>query len=139
MELNLSAVSNNRSSYHLKRVAMFLAAASAGAYLASILTNKIQVEDKTHRQNKIKHNQKRNSKQPSNTNNRKSKQQSKSIKKQNATQFENKSRTVLSHSEPVCTKSKNLENSQTKAELYVNYHFTRLCNYKCGFCFHTGM
>ena len=23
-------------------------------------------------------------------------------------------------------------------ELYVNYHLTRQCNYKCGFCFHTA-
>jgi radical S-adenosyl methionine domain-containing protein 2 len=24
-----------------------------------------------------------------------------------------------------------------KEILAVNYHFTRVCNYKCGFCFHT--
>lgn len=31
------------------------------------------------------------------------------------------------------------EEKETKEGLYVNYHFTRLCNYKCGFCFHTCM
>ena len=27
---------------------------------------------------------------------------------------------------------------QTKRPLSVNYHFTRQCNYQCGFCFHTA-
>ena len=29
------------------------------------------------------------------------------------------------------------ENDEVKP-LSVNYHFTRQCNYKCGFCFHTA-
>ena len=31
----------------------------------------------------------------------------------------------------------NENNSESKKPISVNYHFTRLCNYKCGFCFHT--
>ena len=34
-------------------------------------------------------------------------------------------------------KSENEKNSASKKPESVNYHFTRLCNYKCGFCFHT--
>ncbi|XP_073529074.1 S-adenosylmethionine-dependent nucleotide dehydratase RSAD2 [Phyllobates terribilis] len=42
--------------------------------------------------------------------------------------------------------AKNISSSKTKAPqgpgrvkpLSVNYHFTRQCNYKCGFCFHTA-
>lgn len=31
------------------------------------------------------------------------------------------------------------ENStQSTTPVSVNYHFTRQCNYKCGFCFHTA-
>jgi len=30
-----------------------------------------------------------------------------------------------------------MKNSNIKIPLSVNYHFTRLCNMKCGFCFHT--
>ena len=29
-------------------------------------------------------------------------------------------------------------NSKPKIPRSVNYHFTRQCNYKCGFCFHTA-
>ncbi|MBN3326590.1 RSAD2 protein, partial [Atractosteus spatula] len=29
-------------------------------------------------------------------------------------------------------------NIQTPIPTSVNYHFTRVCNYKCGFCFHTA-
>lgn len=28
--------------------------------------------------------------------------------------------------------------SQPTVPVSVNYHFTRQCNYKCGFCFHTA-
>lgn len=28
--------------------------------------------------------------------------------------------------------------SSTTTPTSVNYHFTRKCNYKCGFCFHTA-
>lgn len=28
---------------------------------------------------------------------------------------------------------------QTTTPTSVNYHFTRKCNYKCGFCFHTAI
>ena len=32
-----------------------------------------------------------------------------------------------------------IQNSDLKfVPLSVNYHFTRQCNYKCGFCFHTA-
>ena len=34
-------------------------------------------------------------------------------------------------------KPENENNSESKKPESVNYHFTRLCNYKCGFCFHT--
>ena len=27
---------------------------------------------------------------------------------------------------------------ETATPMSVNYHFTRRCNYKCGFCFHTA-
>lgn len=36
---------------------------------------------------------------------------------------------------------KQLENKQSenvKRPESVNYHFTRQCNYQCGFCFHTA-
>lgn len=29
-------------------------------------------------------------------------------------------------------------NGRAKIPQSVNYHFTRQCNYKCGFCFHTA-
>lgn len=30
------------------------------------------------------------------------------------------------------------KNSGTTTPVSVNYHFTRKCNYQCGFCFHTA-
>lgn len=30
------------------------------------------------------------------------------------------------------------KNSETTTPVSVNYHFTRKCNYQCGFCFHTA-
>lgn len=30
------------------------------------------------------------------------------------------------------------EAEKTTVPTSVNYHFTRKCNYKCGFCFHTA-
>ncbi|KAH3716536.1 hypothetical protein DPMN_059260 [Dreissena polymorpha] len=30
------------------------------------------------------------------------------------------------------------ENAEKVVPLSVNYHFTRKCNYTCGFCFHTA-
>lgn len=38
---------------------------------------------------------------------------------------------------PVPNKSNELEINNKTIPLSVNYHFTRKCNYECGFCFHT--
>jgi hypothetical protein len=34
--------------------------------------------------------------------------------------------------------STNLEKRKSTIPRSVNYHFTRQCNYECGFCFHTA-
>ena len=34
--------------------------------------------------------------------------------------------------------TKTAEKVNKNDKLYVNYHLTRQCNYKCGFCFHTA-
>ena len=44
-------------------------------------------------------------------------------------------RTVVPSGNLLRDKSKPTE---TKIPLSVNYHFTRQCNYRCGFCFHTA-
>lgn len=31
-----------------------------------------------------------------------------------------------------------LSNPSKKVPVSVNFHFTRKCNYECGFCFHTA-
>ncbi|KAJ8288629.1 hypothetical protein COCON_G00012880 [Conger conger] len=38
----------------------------------------------------------------------------------------------------VCVAHKAAEAVKTPTPTSVNYHFTRQCNYKCGFCFHTA-
>lgn len=35
-------------------------------------------------------------------------------------------------------KSKRISSNSSPRPTSVNYHFTRQCNYKCGFCFHTA-
>lgn len=35
-------------------------------------------------------------------------------------------------------KSKRISANLSPRPTSVNYHFTRQCNYKCGFCFHTA-
>ena len=43
----------------------------------------------------------------------------------------------------ICKQNSNDDDNSSAVEtavvpLSVNYHFTRRCNYKCGFCFHTA-
>ncbi|XP_043926482.1 radical S-adenosyl methionine domain-containing protein 2 [Protopterus annectens] len=45
------------------------------------------------------------------------------------------SRKVVTNPDRIIEKNKDVERI---VPLSVNYHFTRQCNYKCGFCFHTA-
>ena len=38
----------------------------------------------------------------------------------------------------LCLKSISGQNFSSGKPESVNYHFTRQCNYECGFCFHTA-
>lgn len=47
-------------------------------------------------------------------------------------------RETSSHVSPVYQKLEQKETQNATTPTSVNYHFTRKCNYKCGFCFHTA-
>ena len=55
----------------------------------------------------------------------------------NKTSVRRRSRIVSRVDQPVHT-SNNDKVSRSTVPRSVNYHFTRQCNYKCGFCFHTA-
>ena len=55
----------------------------------------------------------------------------------NKTSVRRRSRIVSRVDQPVHT-SNNDNVSCSTVPRSVNYHFTRQCNYKCGFCFHTA-
>ncbi|XP_077344867.1 S-adenosylmethionine-dependent nucleotide dehydratase RSAD2 [Lithobates pipiens] len=45
---------------------------------------------------------------------------------------------LLSASEVLSVPSRQIQDPERVIPTSVNYHFTRQCNYKCGFCFHTA-
>ena len=55
----------------------------------------------------------------------------------NKTSVRSRSRIVSRVDQPLHT-SNNDKLSCSTVPRSVNYHFTRQCNYKCGFCFHTA-
>lgn len=55
----------------------------------------------------------------------------------NKTSVRRRSRIVSRRDQPLHT-SNNDKSSCSTVPRSVNYHFTRQCNYKCGFCFHTA-
>ena len=55
----------------------------------------------------------------------------------NKTSVKRRSRIVSRVDQPLYT-SNNDKLSCSTVPRSVNYHFTRQCNYKCGFCFHTA-
>ena len=58
-----------------------------------------------------------------------SKTKEKKLQKKTKPQCENEGCSVYSNKD---------ENRQIIIPESVNYHFTRTCNYSCGFCFHTA-